>query len=108
MNLTAEARAVSVTGRLDLRSAPELRLQAAAALAAAGGSLVLDLGEVEFIDSSGLGVLAGLHREAERLGGRLVIVTPAGSAAQIFTLTRTDGFFRLVPDREAADAALAA
>jgi len=102
-----DAGLVIVDGRLDLRASAEVRLQGAAAIAAAGGSLVLDLSTVEFIDSSGLGVLAGLHREATRLGGRLAIVVPQGSARQIFTLTRTEDFFTLVPTREAARAALA-
>jgi len=95
------ASVAAVDGRLDLRSAPDLRLQLTAALAAGGGSIVLDLSEVEFIDSSGLGVLVGVHREAERRGGRLAMVPPHGSASQIFTLTRTEGFFHLVPTREA-------
>ena len=96
-----------VDGRLDLRAAAEVRLQAAAAIAAASGSLVLDLSAVEFIDSSGLGVLAGLQREAARLGGRLAIVLPRGSARQIFALTRTEAFFTLAESPEAAHVAIA-
>lgn len=103
---TAGEVVASATGRLDLRSAPDLRARASAALAAGGGVLILDLGAVEFIDSSGLGVLVGLHKEAQRVGGRLVIVPPAGSARQIFTLTRTESFFTLAPTLEAAHAAL--
>ena len=102
-----ESRTMEVEGRLDLRAAGEVRLQAAAAIAAASGSLVLDLSAVEFIDSSGLGVLAGLQREAARLGGRLAIVVPRGSARQIFALTRTEAFFTLVDSPEAARAAIA-
>ena len=98
---------LAVDGRLDLRAAAEVRLKAAAAIAASSGSLVLDLSAVEFIDSSGLGVLAGLQREAARLGGRLAIVVPRGSARQIFALTRTEGFFTLVESPEAARVAIA-
>jgi anti-sigma B factor antagonist len=103
-----DAQVAVVNGRLDLRSAPELRDQATGALAAGGGSLVLDLADVEFIDSSGLGVLIGLQREAQRLSGRLAIVPPRGSAQQIFALTRTESFFTLVTDQETGRAALAA
>jgi anti-sigma B factor antagonist len=91
-------RVAVVDGRLDVRSASGLKDQGTAALAAGGGSLVLDLAEVEFIDSAGLGVLIGLQREAERLSGRLAIVRPRGSAAEIFVLTRTESFFTLVGD----------
>jgi anti-sigma B factor antagonist len=112
MNITTppdgDGRVAVVTGRLDLRSAAELRTLGTAQLAAANGRLVLDLAGVEFIDSSGLGVLIGLQREAQRLDGRLAIVTPAGSASQIFALTRTESFFTLVDTQEAGNATIAA
>jgi anti-sigma B factor antagonist len=104
----ATIRAMAVTGSLDLRAAGEIRLQAATAIAAGGGSLALDLSRVGFIDSSGLGVLTGLHGEADRLGGRLVIVMPSGSARQIFPLTRTETLFTLVETLDDARAALTA
>jgi anti-sigma B factor antagonist len=103
-----DAQVAVVNGRIDLGSAPELRDQGTSALAAGGGSLVLDLADVEFIDSSGLGVLIGLQREAQRLSGRIAIVPPRGSAQQIFALTRTESFFTLVTDQETGRAALAA
>jgi anti-anti-sigma regulatory factor len=53
-------------------------------------------------------VLIGLQREAQRLSGRMAIVQPRGSAAQIFALTRTESFFTLVDDREDGLAAIAA
>jgi anti-sigma B factor antagonist len=102
------AHVAIISGRLDLRSAPDLKDQGAAALAACGGTLVLDMAAVEFIDSSGLGVLIGLQRESERMQGRLAIVPPSGSAQQIFALTRTESFFTLVADREDGLAAIAA
>jgi anti-sigma B factor antagonist len=92
----------AVVGRLDLRTAPELRAQVAAALAAAPGSMIIDLTEVEFIDSSGLGVLIGLHKQAVAAGGRLMVVPPAGSARQIFALTRTESYFNIVTNQHAA------
>ena len=92
----------AVVGRLDLRTAPELRAQVTAALAAGPGSMIVDLSDVEFIDSSGLGVLIGLHKQADAQGGRLTIVPPIGSARQIFALTRTESFFNLVPSQHPA------
>jgi anti-sigma B factor antagonist len=105
--LRAPSGPVALEGRLDLRESTIVHRRVSAALAASGGSLVLDLGAVEFIDSSGLAVLADLHREAGRLGGRLAIVAPEGPARRIFALTRTDGFFTLAATREEALAAIA-
>jgi anti-sigma B factor antagonist len=79
-----------------------------AALASGGGSLTLDLSDVEFIDSSGLGVLIGLQREAHRLHGQLALVAPRGSAGQIFALTRTDSFFTFVDGKVDGHGSIAA
>ncbi len=92
----------AVVGRLDLRTAPELRAQVSAALVAGPGSMIIDLSNVEFIDSSGLGVLIGLHKQAVAQGGRVTLVPPSGSARQIFALTRTESYFNIVPSQHAA------
>lgn len=105
--LSAHSGPVRLEGRLDLRASTTVHCRVSGALAAAGGSLVLDLGAVEFIDSSGLAVLADLHRQAGRLGGRLVIVAPEGPARRIFALTRTDGYFTLVATHGEALTAIA-
>ena len=102
LSTATDPMVAAVVGRLDLRTAPELRAQVAAALAAGPGSMIIDLSDVEFIDSSGLGVLIGLHKQAAAHGGRLTIVAPTGSARQIFALTRTESFFNFVPTHHAA------
>jgi len=102
LSTATDPMVTAVVGRLDLRTAPELRTQVAAALIAGPGSMIIDLTDVEFIDSSGLGVLIGLHKQAAAQGGRLTIVPPTGSARQIFALTRTESFFNIVPNQHAA------
>lgn len=102
LSTATDPMVTAVVGRLDLRTAPELRTQVSAALVAGPGSMIIDLSDVEFIDSSGLGVLIGLHKQAAAQGGRLTIVPPTGSARQIFALTRTESYFNLVPRHHAA------
>lgn len=97
---------VLIEGRIDMKASASVRGRVWAALAAVGGRLALDLSSVEFIDSSGLAVLADLHREADRLGGRLVIAAPHGPARRIFSLTRTENFFNLADSLEEAEAEL--
>lgn len=99
---------VAVEGRLDMKASTTVRSRVWASLSGAGGVLALDLTAVEFIDSSGLAVLADLHREADRLGGRLVIALPEGPARTIFALTRTENFFNLAGSLAEAQAELAA
>lgn len=55
----------------------------------------LDLSEIRFIDSQGLGVLIGLqNRLAQRHGG-LKVVNPAPHARKIFELTRMGRVFEI-------------
>jgi anti-sigma B factor antagonist len=63
---------VSLAGELDLYNAEEVRSALLEACAGEPDVLVVDLGEVTFIDSTALGVLIEAHsRMAERQGFRL-------------------------------------
>lgn len=70
---------VSLSGRLDVHRAADVRLALREAVAAGEGDLVLDLSDVTAVDATGLGVLVGAHRGAGRAGRVLVLrdVTPA-------------------------------
>ncbi len=66
-----EETVIVVSGELDFHSAPELRNRILAVFNEGTNRLVLDMGALEFIDSSGLSVIiAGFKRFKER-GGEL-------------------------------------
>lgn len=59
---------ITVSGELDMAAAPRLREHAGRHLADHAGIIVLDLGAVSFIDSSGLhAVLDAVDRDADRI-----------------------------------------
>lgn len=58
---------VVLAGELDLYNAEEVRSALLEAVAEGPALLVVDLGEVTFVDSTALGVLVDIHR---RMGGR--------------------------------------
>lgn len=68
------------------------------------GSIVVDLSQVTFIDSSGLGALVELHNRLQRTGRRLALVAPAGSAPAV--LLDLAGLRRRLPTFETSRAAL--
>ena len=73
--------------------------------AASGKRLVLDLSEVDFIDSSGLGAIVAAHRRAHDQGG--VVICGANEVVmRLFRLARLDRIFHIALDVEEALAAI--
>lgn len=67
---------VIVTGEMDLLTSPTVRQHVHEAVADGRRSVVLDLAEVRFCDSSGVGVLIAARRLMRSCAGRLRIVLP--------------------------------
>ncbi|WP_433307116.1 STAS domain-containing protein [Actinoplanes sp. CA-030573] len=77
---------VALAGDCDLAVRDEL---IATLLAAVDRStaVVVDLGAVDFLDSSGVHGLVAAHRAAAERGGRLYLENPSGSVAAVLDLT---------------------
>jgi anti-anti-sigma factor len=69
-----EAAVVVPSGELDLATAPALEASLGRAFSDAPGHVVLDLRELEFIDSSGLRMLLTARRQAEDAGQQFSLV----------------------------------
>jgi anti-anti-sigma factor len=79
---TAESRGASVVvrveGRLDAKTAPRV-LEHCLAARTTGGHLVLNLGGVTFLSSSGVGMLLVLAERSKSEGGSLRIAAPSAA-----------------------------
>ena len=99
---------VVVTGEIDMATAPMLGNELTAAIETGDGSVVLDLVDVTFFDSSGLRVAIVAHRDLGDKGRRLAVVCdPEGHVWRTFTLAGLADVLDLHPSREAALAELA-
>jgi len=67
--------------------------------------LIIDLSEVPFMDSAGLGALIGAIRRVRDVDGDVAVVS---TTASLNRLLHTTGFDRIVPVTESLDDALAA
>jgi anti-anti-sigma factor len=88
---------VLVEGRLSAATVSELRAALVAAADNGDGDLTVDLGGVEIVDASGLGVLAGAHRLAERRGRRLVLRNVPDRIVRLLTATRLNRILAMEP-----------
>lgn len=91
--------------RLDSYVATEFRDEMDRLAKTSGSQIVLDLGEVEFVDSSGLGAIVTTQK---RLGRErdLVICGANDAVTRLFKLARLDKIFQIVVDENAAMAVL--
>jgi anti-anti-sigma factor len=64
---------VALSGRLGATTVADVRAALAHAIERGVGDLVVDLHGVDLVDATGLGVLVGAHRRAERAGRRIVL-----------------------------------
>jgi anti-anti-sigma factor len=89
---------VLIRGELDIATAPELE-EAISDGFDAGHDVVLDLRELEFMDSSGLRVLVSAHRRSQT-GPRFEIVRPpaGGPIAKILAIAGVEAELDLIDD----------
>lgn len=94
---TLAATVLELSGRLDALEAPALRQQLESLTDADGPALiVVDLSNVEFVDSAGLAALVKGMKNARQSGGDLRLVSPSNSdAMRVFQLTKFDKVFAM-------------
>jgi anti-sigma B factor antagonist len=80
---------VAVAGEVDIATVTRLR-ESLFGLTASGRTLVVDLDQVSFIDSSGLAALVGAARRAAAHGASLQVVCARPQTRQLFRLTGLD------------------
>lgn len=88
-----EEVAVVVVGELDIESARTLERSVSPLRGPEVKRVLLDLSQVEFIDSTGLRVLIALRNGAKRNGHSLTLRPPARVVQRVFQITGTRGLF---------------
>ena len=96
------AHIICVRGEIHVSTAPEFASRLSAAIDSGKTAVVLDMGGVEFIDSTGLSVLLNGLRLVGQKRGRLALVCANPTVLRLFQITKLDGTFDIFPDREAA------
>ncbi|MEA5455840.1 STAS domain-containing protein [Sinomonas sp. JGH33] len=81
---------VAAQGRLNMVGAPLLKAAVSEAIESGHKLLVLNLGETEFMDSSGLGALVGCLKAARQAGGDLRIANVGEQVQMVLKLTSID------------------
>ncbi len=70
-------------------------------------NVIIDLTNVPYMDSAGLGVLLGQTAHCQRLGNKMALAGVSPRVLTIFEITHTDSMMSFFPTAEAADASFA-
>ena len=93
---------LELSGRLDATCSGQLKDTVSAMIDAQKKKILIDLSAVNFIDSSGLGMLVACLRSATKAGGKLKITSLQESPQKLFEVTRLDRVFEIFDDRDSA------
>ena len=93
--LDGNAFVVSLSGEADLHTAPRLKQALDGVVGLGGKSVVVDLADVSFIDSTTLGVLGRTQSRLADHGGRLVIVASDRRVLRTLEITGLDRMLQI-------------
>ena len=86
---------IRLFGEIDHHSAVDIRVQIdEKLLSERPGFVYLDLSSIDFMDSSGLGLVMGRLATANRYGGQLILLDPSSAARRMIRLAALD---RVIP-----------
>jgi anti-sigma B factor antagonist len=100
--LNGDVYVISLSGEVDLYTAPEFKQQLLEVIGSGGKEVVVDFTDTTFIDSTTLGVLVGGVKRLRPNGGRLSLVCSDRNITKIFEITGLNKVFDIYDSRDAA------
>ena len=94
---------VSVKGKMDAVSSPEFDKEIKRLIEEDGGIVIIDLGELDYISSSGLRSILAAGKVLTEKGGRLLLSSLKGMVKEVFEIS---GFNSIMPIYESLESAL--
>lgn len=95
IDTAGKSKTFVIQGELDVHNVKNLRSEVLESLEKGTWTYIIDMKSIDYLDSSGLGMLVFLKKEVLRTGGQLTIVNLQDSVLNVFKLTKLDDFFDL-------------
>jgi anti-sigma B factor antagonist len=93
---------LKLSGRLDLNNGNKLKETVREVLGSQRTIIHLNLNDVEFVNSSGLGALVSIMKEIRLHRGRLTLSDMADYVREVFDITQLSHIFEIFPTEEEA------
>ncbi len=88
---------LTARGEIDVYTSPDFRRELQELVGAPANRVVVDFGSVDFIDSSGLGVLVGALKRMRERDGTIVLRAMTPSTKKVFDITGLTDLFTVEP-----------
>lgn len=92
---------IAPQGRLDSNQIPIFRAEVDALIGNTAALLLIDLSQVPFVDSAGLGSIVSILKALRNQGGDVALCALSEGVKILFKLTRMDSVFEIYPDQAA-------
>lgn len=93
---------ITVNGRVDSTTAPDLEQVLEERTAEGRCNLVLEMSEVDYLSSAGLRALVATLRACKKRGGDVRIANPSERVSEVMSLAGLDALFQMYDDVTAA------
>ncbi len=98
----AAATVVALAGDIDLHHVPEVHPVLLGECAKKPPMLIIDLGDVGYMDSSGVGVLVQVFQRVKASNGKLRLTRMRDRVRSVFEITKLDKYFVICDSEEEA------
>lgn len=96
---------INMSGELDHHSAESVRIKVDNKIDEYGiANIIFNFGEINFMDSSGIGVVIGRYRKVSEYGGKVAVVNMQPHIKRVFEL---GGLFKIIKEYESVKEAAA-
>ncbi len=92
---SSSAFEIHISGRFTFADYPVFRELLKTVEIGAGKSLIFDMANVTFVDSSALGMLLIAHEESKKNGGMIVLRKPQGQVRRTLEVASMDSLFKI-------------
>ncbi len=86
---------IQLQGDLDFHSSPDVRRELSKLVDQQSLKILIDLKQVNYIDSSGLATFVELFQKMKRYGGKLVLYNLSQGVRSVFEIAKLDAIFQI-------------
>lgn len=92
-----DIQVLELSGELDYHSSPELREKLTELTVKQSAKILVNLGGVDYMDSSGIATFVEAFQKAKRYQGRLILAALTPTVRGVFEIAKLDSIFEIAP-----------